>query len=110
MDEQTFNNLRQRLGDEHLGKRMRAQVDHIINVTGQGLGSFHYENVSLFTRFVDLSLRISGLKKYGQQHALQFVVHEIVYLFPACQSHSTDYGSSNYLTFTSMAIRAWAAV
>ena len=82
MDEQTFDNLRQRLGDEHLGKRMRAQVDHLINITGQGLGSFHYENVSLFTRFVDLSLRISGLKKYGQRNALQFKVTENRVPFP----------------------------
>ena len=82
MDEQTFNNLRQRLGDEHLGKRMRAQVDHIINVTGQGLGSFHYENVPLFVQVVDLALRISGLKKYGQNQALQFLVRENRVPFP----------------------------
>ena len=48
MDEHSFNDLRQRLGDEHMGKRLRAQVDHITNVTGRGLGTFHFENLSLF--------------------------------------------------------------
>ncbi len=64
MDEHSFEALRQRIGDEHLGKRMRAQVDHTLNVMGQGLGSFHYENMPLFIRLVDLSLRLSGLKKW----------------------------------------------
>jgi predicted MPP superfamily phosphohydrolase len=82
MDEQTFNDLRQRLGDEHLGKRMRAQVEHIINVTGQGLGTFHYENIPLFIRMVALSLRISGLIKYGERNALQFTVRQNCISFP----------------------------
>ena len=82
MDEQTFNNLRQRLGDEHLGKRMRAQVDQLINIMGQGLGSFHYENVPMFVRVVDIILRMSGLKKYGERNALQFVVRENPVSFP----------------------------
>ncbi len=82
MDEHSFEALRQRIGDEHLGKRMRAQVDHTLNVMGQGLGSFHYENMPLFIRLVDLSLRLSGLKKFGQRNALQFVVRENQAPFP----------------------------
>jgi len=82
MEEQTFNDLRQRLGDEHLGRRMRAQVDYILNVTGQGMGSFHYENIPLFIRLVDFSLRVSGLKKYGERNALQFAVRQNRVPFP----------------------------
>jgi uncharacterized protein len=82
MDEHSFDHLRQRLGDEYLGKRLRAQVDHISNVTGQGLGSFHYENIPLFVRTVDFLLRISGLRRFGQQNALQFAVRENRVLFP----------------------------
>lgn len=82
MDEQTFNALHLRLGDEHLGKRLRAQVDHILNVTGQGLGSFHYENIPAFVKVVDFSLRLSGLKKIGERNALQFVVRENLVPFP----------------------------
>ncbi len=80
MDEHSFDELRQRLGDEHLGKRLRAQIDHIIS--GQGLGAFHYENMSLFVRLVDFSLSVSGLKKYGQRNALQFAVRQNHVPFP----------------------------
>lgn len=76
MDEQTFNALRERLGDEHFGSRMRTQVDHIVNVMGHGLGSFHYENIPAFVKLVEFSLRISGLNKIGEQNALKFVVRE----------------------------------
>jgi predicted MPP superfamily phosphohydrolase len=76
MDEHSFEDLRQRMGDERLGKRMRAQVDHTLSVTGQGLGGFHYENLPLFLRAVELSLRLSGLKERGRQNALGFVVRE----------------------------------
>ncbi len=62
MDEHTLANLRQRLGAEHLGKRLRAQIDLITSVIGHGLGSFHYENIPVFVRIVDLLLRVSGLK------------------------------------------------
>jgi hypothetical protein len=37
MDEHSFNDLRLRVGDEHLGRRMRAQVDHMTHLAGQGL-------------------------------------------------------------------------
>lgn len=82
MDEQTFNALRERLGDDHLGKRLRTQVDHILNVMGRGLGTFHYENIPAFTRFVEFSLRLSGLKKIGERNALQFVIRENPVSFP----------------------------
>ncbi len=82
MDEHSFNDLRQRLGDEHMGKRLRAQVDHITNVTGRGLGTFHFENLSLFFQLVDLFLNVSGLIKVGQRNALQFAVRENHVIFP----------------------------
>lgn len=82
MDEQTFNALRERLGDEHLGSRLRTQVDHILNVMGHGVGTFHYENIPAFVKLVDFSLRISGLKKIGERNALQFVIHENPVPFP----------------------------
>ena len=82
MDEKAFNDLRQRLGDEHLGKRKRAQVDHILSLTGQGLGTFHFENMTWFFRSVDIALRLSGVIKLGQHNALQFVVREIACLSP----------------------------
>ena len=82
MDEQAFSNLRQRLGDEHLGNRLRAQVDYIVSLTGHGLGTFHYENLPPFIRLVEFLLTISGLKKVGQRNALHFVVRENHVSFP----------------------------
>ena len=82
MDERSFDDLHQRLGDEHMGKRLRAQVDLIINVTGEGLGSFHFENMPLLIPLVDFLLNVSGLKKAGQRNALQFEVRENHVLFP----------------------------
>lgn len=76
MDEHSFEELRQRIGDEHLGNRLHAQVDHILSVTGQGLGTFHYENISAFFRLIDFTLRLSGMKKIGQDNALRFLVRE----------------------------------
>ena len=82
MDEHSFEDMRQRLGDEHLGKRLRAQVDHIVNVTGRGLGTFHFENMPFFYELVDLFLKVSGLIKVGQRNALQFEVRENHVSFP----------------------------
>jgi predicted MPP superfamily phosphohydrolase len=82
MDEKSFNDMRNRLGDEHLGKRLRAQVDHINNVTGRGLGTFHFENLPPFIETVDFLLKASGLIKIGERNALQFVVKENRVLFP----------------------------
>ena len=82
MDEQSLNDLRRRLGDDHLGKRLRIQVNHILNVTGRGLGSFHYENLPPFIRLAKFLLTISGLLKVGERNALQFIVRENHVLFP----------------------------
>ena len=81
MDEKSFTALRQRLGDEHLGQRMRAQVDHILSLKGRGLGTFHYENLSFFFRLVEFLLNISGVIKIGRRNALQFTVRENHVLF-----------------------------
>lgn len=80
MDEQSFNALRLRLGDDFVGQRLRAQVDHMI--TGHGRGAFHFENVPLFVQVADALLRLSGLKARGQRNALQFAVRETQVPFP----------------------------
>jgi len=62
-------------------KRLRAQVDRITQITGHGVGSFHYENTPLFVRAAGLFLRLSGLEGLGRRNALQFVVRENVVAF-----------------------------
>jgi len=82
MDEHSLLALRERIGDEHLGQRMRAQVDLMTQLMGRGYGSFHYENVSLFVHAIRLALRVTGLYRRGQRNALAFSVHENPVLMP----------------------------
>jgi predicted MPP superfamily phosphohydrolase len=76
MDEHDLANLRARMGDHHLGSRLRAQVNRILHVTGQGRGGLHYENVEFLMRVANLGLRASGLGKLGHRNALDFQVRE----------------------------------
>lgn len=76
MDEHSFLALRERIGDEHLGRRMRAQVDLMTRIVGMGRGRFHYENIPLFVNAIGLALRATGLYRRGQRNALVITVHE----------------------------------
>jgi len=76
MDEHSLLALRERIGDEHLGRRMRAQVDLTVQLFGLGRGGFHYENLSLFVRAVEFTLRVTGLDRRGQRNALALTVRE----------------------------------
>ena len=76
MDEATLTALRQRMGDEYLGKRLRSQVEHMVRNPGQGKGGLHYENSPLFVHVTRLALRLSGLMGRGQRNALQFRLTE----------------------------------
>jgi len=76
MDEHDLLALRQRLGDEHLGRRLRAQVDRSLRIKGQGRGGPHFENFSPMIRAVGLALRLTGLLGRAQRNALALTVHE----------------------------------
>ena len=76
MDEHNLLKLRDRIGDEHLGQRLRAQVDRMVRVMGQGRARFHLEHIPLFDQIVDLTLRVSGLYPIGRRNALAFVLRE----------------------------------
>jgi len=76
MDEQSLTMLRQRLGDDHLGRRLRIQVDRITQITGHGKGSLHYESIPLFIGMVGLFLRLSGLYSRGYKNALSLRIRE----------------------------------
>lgn len=62
--------LKRRMGDAHFGARLRAQVDMMVQLTGNGRGGFHFENVPAIARAVKLGLRVSGLERRGRRHAL----------------------------------------
>jgi uncharacterized protein len=76
MDETDFLALRERIGDEHLGSRLRAQVDRALHLRGMGRGGFHFENFSLFIDSVGVILRLCGLYGLGQRNAISLSVHE----------------------------------
>ena len=76
MDENDLLALRQRLGDDHLGARLRAQVDRSLRIKGRGRGGPHFENFSPMIRAVGLVLRLTGLQGRAQRNALALTVHE----------------------------------
>ena len=76
MDENDLLALRQRLGDDHLGRRLRAQVDRSLRSKGQGRGGPHFENFSPMIRTVGLVLRLTGFYGRAQRNALALTVHE----------------------------------
>lgn len=76
MDEQDLLALRERMGDDYLGRRLRAQVDRSLQIKGQGRGGWHFENFSPAIRAVGLILRLTGLLSHAQRNALALTVHE----------------------------------
>jgi len=82
MDEHSLAALRQRLGDEHLGRRLRIQVDRITQITGHGKGSLHYESIPLFIGMVGLFLRLTGLYSRGYKNALSIRVRQNSVMMP----------------------------
>jgi predicted MPP superfamily phosphohydrolase len=76
MDENDLLALRQRLGDDHLGARLRIQVDRSLRIKGQGRGGLHFENFSPMIRAVGMVLRLTGLDVRAQRNALALTVHE----------------------------------
>ena len=76
MDENDLQALRERIGDEHLGSRLRAQVDRTLRLRGMGRGGFHFENVPLFIEAVRVILRFSGLHRLGRRNALALTVRQ----------------------------------
>ncbi len=76
MDEHDLIRLRERMGDQYLGRRLHAQVTRILYLVGQGRGGFHYENVEVIMRLLKLLLRVSGIQAHGKRNALDLQVRE----------------------------------
>jgi uncharacterized protein len=83
VNEHDFGELRQRLGDDYLGRRMRAQVDLSIQFSGIGLGGRHFENLDVLVWTIDKVLRVTRLYGLGRRNALATVVRRRRVLVPS---------------------------
>ncbi len=80
-DEVTLEALRERVGEDYLALRLRAQVDRTLRVKGHGRSRFHLENVRALYALLERFLRLTGLHETGRRNALDVQVRErAVYL------------------------------
>jgi predicted MPP superfamily phosphohydrolase len=77
-DAAALDALRSRIGDQHLGRRLRAQVDRSVMVSGLGKGGPHIENLSLLIKAVERAIRLCGLYPRGRRNALNLALRENV--------------------------------
>jgi predicted MPP superfamily phosphohydrolase len=72
-----FEGLQERMGKDHLSKRLSVQVDHSAKYFGKGFGRFHWENIDLLPQVVGFFLRLSGVYPKGERNAAQYEVVEV---------------------------------
>lgn len=77
MEKDIYKELENRIGAEHLGKRLRLQVDHSARFLGEGRGGFHWENIKSMPTILKLLLRLTGLRKRSEQNTLDYRVENI---------------------------------
>ncbi len=78
MESQVFDSLKKRIGERHLGKRLRIQVNYSdrMFVRNDSLRNFHYENSSIFNTLVTLALKTTLSYDRGAKNALNYRVRE----------------------------------
>ena len=74
-----FKKMESRIGRMHLAQRLGIQVDHVTKVFGQGLNTFHIENVFWLHYLIKIGLKCLFLYKRGQRNIadIQIVHHEV---------------------------------
>lgn len=81
MESHVFAALKTRIGERHLGKRLRIQVNYSAKMFGRNISfrHFHYENSTMFNSLVALALK--GMLCYGRgaKNALEYKVREHVF-------------------------------
>jgi predicted MPP superfamily phosphohydrolase len=78
METQVFAALKERIGERHLGKRLRIQVNYSARmfVRNNSFRNFHYENSSMFNTLVTLALKTTLSYGRGAKNALNYRVRE----------------------------------
>lgn len=80
MNNDQLDPLIQRLGREHVGRRMMLQARHSADVYGgRGRLRFHPENSELLPQMVRLGLRLSGLAGLTRRNCLDYRVERRVF-------------------------------
>ncbi len=78
MISQDFTALKKRIGERHLGKRLRIQVKYSekMFVRNDSLRNFHYENISIFNTLVTLVLKTTLCYGRGAKNAICYRLRE----------------------------------
>jgi predicted MPP superfamily phosphohydrolase len=82
MEAEIFASLKERIGERHLGKRLRIQVSYSAKMFFKGMKgqSFHFENSDLVGDIITACLKLSLCYKLGAKNALKYQVrrHDFV--------------------------------
>jgi uncharacterized protein len=77
LEQSIFESLEGRIGQDHLGNRLRMQVDHSVRYFSRGHGGFHWENVEFISWVLKGLLKAVGLYWRGQRNAMAYRLVEI---------------------------------
>jgi len=73
--------ISQRFGKKRLSKRLRQQVKMSAALFGEGVGSFHWENLSFIPVLLNIGLKCLGLLERGRRNTLDYRVEEEIFSF-----------------------------
>ncbi|MBN2046837.1 MAG: metallophosphoesterase [Anaerolineaceae bacterium] len=83
MDDEILRGLRNRVGDDYLQARLRAQANrNLFHFRGHGKGEWHLENVPSILGTFALFLKMTGLHQIGTRNALQFKITHTTFELP----------------------------
>ncbi len=73
--------LKNRIGEEMLSKRLRQQVDISTTLFSEGFGHFHWENLEFIPRLLKSILKTFGIFELGTNNSLDFRIEEVLTSF-----------------------------
>jgi predicted MPP superfamily phosphohydrolase len=73
--------LLDRFDSDHLGARLRRQVDHVLRFFGVGPGAFHFEELDFLFPLIDVGLSLVGLKEKAVRNVLNPTVTQHEFRF-----------------------------
>ena len=81
--------LEQRLGRQHARDRLRIEKEHELQVFGQGINFFHFENLPLSHVLIGAFLMATGLYWRGISNAAKVGIRHNRIDLPTCRRLST---------------------